>query len=333
MKSWSFFKCMKQKEDTCFSIKKELFHTSVLSKELIEIISPQFNDVIVDCTLGGGGHSRIFLQKGAKVIGLDCDGDAIRYARSINQDFSKNLSTFQINFSDIKQVLKEEGVSQVQAIVADLGVSSHQLNTAKRGFSFQLDGPLDMRMSDSISLTAEDILHSWSKEDLSQIFYEYGEEKKSRFLAKAIVDRRKKKAFRSTLDLSDFISSLSRGYSRKHPATRIFQALRITVNDELGQLQSLLKIAPQILAPQGKLAIISFHSLEDRLVKQSFKEMSTKYFYPINVASPIKNEKHFFTLLTKKPILPSSKEISQNLRARSAKLRVVERIQEQNICI
>lgn len=284
-------------------VTKEFSHQSVLPQEVITGLAIQPGGHYLDVTLGGGGHTRLILEAGGKVTALDRDQEAIEHCQILLKEYESQLSFWQGNF-----VNYQPGAIKFAGIIADLGVSSYQLDEPSRGFSFRLEADLDMRMDQNQELTAKTIINYWQEKQLADIFFKYGEERLSRRLAKIIVEER---PFQTTTKLAETISkSVPRAYryGRIHPATRIFQALRIVVNQELASLEKFLQISPPWLQPQGKIAIISFHSLEDRIVKHSLRENSQ------------------LQVLTKKPILPQEAEMAINPRARSAKLRLAEKL-------
>lgn len=266
--------------------------------------------VYLDVTLGDAGHSVALLEKYPTIslIGTDRDINAINESKERLKSFGDRIKIFNARFSEIPKILENNSIDQLSGVIADLGVSSRQIDEGDRGFSFQQDGPLDMRMGRSKTL-ARDIVNSWPEKDLADLFYEYGEERKSRRIAKQICIQRKKKKFETTADLSDFISKILPKSGKINPATKTFQALRIAVNAELEELNSLLNEMPLKLKNGGHLVIISYHSLEDRMAKKSFKEWS----------------KSNYRLPFKKPLIPSKDEIATNRRSRSAKMRVLER--------
>lgn len=279
-------------------------HIPVLAQEVVDGLAVQPRGLYLDATVGGGGHAGLILATAAEVrlIGLDQDEQAIAAAQVSLEEFGDRVELHHTNFAKF-----DPGTQQFDGILADLGVSSAQFDIGDRGFSFRHPAPLDMRMNQQQELTAAEIINTWDEVDLANLFYTYGEERLSRRIARRIVERR---PFQTTTDLADVIfHSVPRSYryGRIHPATRVFQALRIAVNAELTVLETLLKVAPTWLKPDGRLAIISFHSLEDRLVKHAFRASAE------------------LRVLTKKPIQPTQQEVQQNPRARSAKLRVGER--------
>jgi len=280
-------------------------HVPVLPRELIEGLAITPGGLYLDATLGYGGHTKLILEAApeVKVVAIDLDKKAIAHCQTLLADYGQRIQFWQGNFADYQpQELKFDG------IIADLGVSSAQLDTPERGFSFRHEASLDMRMNQQQSLNAEEIVNQWDEVKLADIFYNYGEERWSRRIAKRIVENR---PFDSTTALASAIARCyppKQRYGRIHPATRVFQALRIAVNQELISLDKFLGRAPQWLKAEGRIGIISFHSLEDRLVKHQFRNSS------------------ILRVLTKKPIQPQSEEIAENPRARSAKLRLAERL-------
>lgn len=302
------------------------YHIPVLLPEVLHFMGPEKGKVLVDGTLGGGGHTEALLKSGAQVIGIDQDDQALAYARERLAGYAGQFSGLKGNFSSMPQLLAEAGYEQVDGILVDIGVSSWQLDEADRGFSFAKDGPLDMRMNRSTGLTAADLVNTASEQELKNIFFQYGEERASNKIARRIIERRQQQPFVTTLDLADFVSSFIPRGGKSHPATRIFQALRIAVNDELGVLKELLAQAANMLRPGGRLAVITFHSLEDRIVKQFFKHASTQQIDRKEWPEPRPNPDYHFKLLTRRPVVAAEDELKTNRRSRSAKLRVVEKI-------
>ena len=303
-------------------------HISVLLEETISYLVPDGRqvDFAIDGTLGAGGHTRALLEAGVEeVMSFDLDLQAIAIASENLGEFSGRAHIVHDSYMNMAQHAKKIGRDSADAILLDLGVSSMQFDTAERGFSFRFDAPLDMRFNpDSDNPTAADIINTWTDNALAEIFFKYGEEKHSRKLARDIV---KQRPFATTQELADMIDAAmpNRHKLNIHPATRIFQALRIAVNDELQTVEKALPIAIDMLKSGGRLAVISFHSLEDRIVKQVFKEASTEIIAPPGMAS-IEEKEAIVKLITRKPIVPSYAEIEANPRSRSSKLRVVEKI-------
>ena len=292
-------------------------HTTVLLHEAVDGLNLKPDSVFVDATLNSGGHSELVLSKldgNVRVIGIDIDADAI--ARAQVRIDSKNATFFQENFRNLDKVLAEAGVEKVDGIIFDLGLSSNQIEESGRGFSFKSDEPLLMTMKKdlkSMDVTASEIVNSWAEESLADIIYGYGEDRFSRRIAKAIVAAREIRPIETAGQLAEIVASAvpKFGFKKINPATKTFQAIRIAVNDELGAIKEALPKAFEKLNPGGRISIISFHSLEDRIVKRFFKE---------------KSEAGEGKLITKKPITPSPQEIAENPRSRSAKLRIIEKI-------
>lgn len=299
---------------------EESRHKPVLLEEVIKFLICQSAGIYVDCTVGSGGHARLILERTApegRLIGLDWDAQAIRRASQNLASFGTRATLINKNFREIGEVLKSLGIQKVNGILLDLGVSAEQIEDGERGFSFQRDGPLDMRMSAEITTTAKDLVNNLSAAELRDIFRKYGEEKWADRIAKAIVQQRQSAPINSTGELVKIIKkAIPFPRPRLHPATRPFQALRIAVNKELENLEIFLNQAPELLLPKGRMVVISFHSLEDRLVKNRFRELVRG------------NKQGFsaFCLLTPKPVTSPRPEIKTNPRARSAKLRAIEKI-------
>lgn len=286
--------------------------------EVLAALNPQDEHVIVDGTFGGGSYSRAILESAnCKVIGLDRDKSAIERGNEIAKNYDGRLSLIQTQFGEIANL----GLGEIDAVVLDIGVSSYQIDQAERGFSFTKDGPLDMRMGDGE--TAAEVLATRTEAEIAKIFWDYGEEKNSRRIARAIVNDRDEKPFVSTLQLAGLCERVYGHKKEKiHPATRVFQALRIYVNDELGELERALDGAFQILKPNGRIVIVTFHSLEDRIVKNFFNERA-KISQGSRFAPVLEQAKPTLELLYRKPVIASDKEINENPRSRSAKLRAV----------
>ena len=296
------------------------YHTSVLLHESINGLAIKPNCIYVDATFGGGGHSKEIwkqLGKAGKLFGLDQDEDAAKNAPDDNR-----FTLVQANFRELKRFLRLHDALPVDGILADLGVSSWQFDTAERGFSYRFDGPLDMRMNRVAEKTAADVLNEYTAEQLQKMFSEYGEVRNSKTLANAIVDSRTQKEFETIADLLSICEVNQTGEKHKYLA-QVFQAIRIEVNDELGALKSLLEQSTEVLASGGRLAVITFHSLEDRVVKNYMKHGS---FGDEPVKDFFGNVEKKFKVITKKPIEASEKEKKENSRSRSAKLRVAEKI-------
>ena len=294
-------------------------HLPVLVEEVLEFLDCRPDRVYVDGTVGSGGHSRKILEKSSptgRLIGLDWDAEAIERARKSLHSFEGRVVLSRENFRNLPSVLKTLSVPAVDGILLDLGVSTEQLESRGRGFSFRWEAPLDMRMSQETETTAQDLVGDLSSEDLEALLREYGEERWARKIARNIVRRRQTAPIRTTGELVKAVEqSIPAPRGRIHPATRTFQALRISVNEELDNLKAFLDAAPDLLRSKGRLCIISYHSLEDRIVKIFFRQWTRG----------CKGEEKPFALLTPKPVLPEAEEVSRNPRARSAKLRAVEK--------
>lgn len=298
------------------------YHVPVLPAETREWMDAGPGAFIIDGTLGGGGHSEMFLEAGASVLGVDRDPEALSHARQRLAAYGDRFTTWEGNFATIPAHPDLLGGRRADGLLLDLGVSSRQLDAAERGFSFQKDGPLDMRMGPGSRWTAADIVNTWSEDDLVRILFQFGEEPKARRIASAIVKRRAQRPFDTTLDLANHIEATIGRHGRTHPATRAFQAIRMAANEELESLASVLDAVPRILKPGGRLLIITFHSLEDRMVKQFLKKHSAPFIDDPGWPEPLPNPDRCFELLQRKAIPPTSEEVFLNPRARSAKLRV-----------
>lgn len=305
----------------------EFSHKSVLLNETIENLKIKEDGIYADLTLGKGGHSKEILKKLSPkglLIGLDQDRDAIMAARENLKDFS-NVLYFNENFENIENVLDEAGFNRIDGALMDIGVSSYQIDNGDRGFSYIKDGPLDMRMNEENELTAKKIVNDYSLDELWEIFSKYGEERYSKTIAKAIVDYRKMHEINTTLQLRNIVMK-SVNTNEAHPEKRVFQALRIEVNRELEVLENTLEKIVDRLNKNGRICVITFHSLEDRIVKNKFKEMSKKCICPPDFPVCVCNHEKKVKLISKKPILPSKEELKVNSRSHSAKLRVCERV-------
>jgi 16S rRNA (cytosine1402-N4)-methyltransferase len=303
-----------------------VYHRPVLLREVLELLKPKPGLLIVDGTCGGGGHTEALLESGADVLALDQDPDAVRHVSEQLAHFSRHLIVRQANFRRAASVLDELGVPTIGGALLDLGVSSRQLENAQRGFSFVRNGPLDMRMDPRTKLTAAKILNEYGEEELTRLFRELGEEPAARRIASLIVKMRRTSPFRETLPLARAIEKLVGRHGRHHPATQVFQALRMEVNDELGALEEGLRILTARLAPGGRIAVITFHSLEDRIVKNFFRDHSQEWLDKPEWPEAKRNPDHDLELVTPKPVEPTDDEQRANPRSRSAKLRVAEKI-------
>ena len=297
------------------------FHRPVLLKEVIENLKIKKNGKYIDGTVGGAGHSEAILKLGGNILGIDYDPEALSYAREHlsaacpfpdkNRELDASWRLARGNFKDLGKIAKDNGFQVVDGILLDLGVSSYQLDTPGRGFSFNSDEFLDMRMDPDLKVSAQDLINGLNKDELEKLFQKFAQEKRFRQLAKAIVDARCLAPIKTGRQLAEIILQVKFKKGKIHPATQIFQALRIAVNNEINNLKEVLPEALKILKPGGRLVIISFHSGEDKIVKQFFKDQE---------------EKGFIKKIFKKPLSPSAEEIRSNPRSRSAKLRVAEKI-------
>ncbi len=310
----------------------EFKHTSVLLNETIESLDIKPDGIYIDGTLGGGGHSyeicRRLKDKG-RLIGIDQDEDAIAAARKRLEEFGDKVTIVRDNYCNFKQILDDLGISGVDGIVLDLGVSSYQLDNTERGFTYKYDTPLDMRMDQRQQLTAKTIVNEYDEQALYRIIRDYGEEKFAKNIAKHIAAARKEKTIETTYELNDIIKAAVPARMRVeggHPSKRTFQAIRIECNRELEVLESSLEDMVNMLNPFGRLCIITFHSLEDRIVKNAFREMENPCTCPPDFPVCVCGKVPYGKAVPHKAILPSQKEIEENKRSKSAKLRVFERI-------
>ena len=296
-------------------MKHSHYHVSVLLQDVLDYLKPRSGGVYIDATLGGGGHSLEILKQGGQVLAIDQDQDAIDHIKNELKIDNAKLTIVHDNFAHIGEIARQNGLGPpsggVDGILFDLGISSHHVDTAERGFSFLKEGPLDMRMDMSGQVTAADLVNGLTERELSELFTRYGEEPFAKRIAKAIVQERKNGPIFKTTQLAEVIRRVIPGHTAVHPATKVFQALRIAVNDELHVIDSALVQSIELLRPGGRLVVISFHSLEDRIVKQTFSTYEKK-----GIGKQV----------LKKPLVPSEKEQEVNNRSRSAKLRVFEKI-------
>lgn len=307
----------------------EFSHITVLPEEAVEGLDIHENGIYVDGTTGGGGHTEKIaeiLQNTGHIYAFDKDPDAIQFASQRLSRF-QNITFIQSDFSMIREELAHFGVDGIDGILLDLGVSSHQLDKPERGFSYLHDAPLDMRMSQN-GVSAADIVNTWDEQDISDILFRYAEEKYARSIAKGIVETREKAPIKTTLELSEIVSSNVPAKVRreKNPSRKTFQALRIAVNGELDSLEKVLSDGFELLKPKGRMSIITFHSLEDRMVKQTFANYTRGCTCPPDFPICVCGNQPKGKLINKKPIAPTSEEQSENRRSRSAKLRVIEKI-------
>jgi 16S rRNA (cytosine1402-N4)-methyltransferase len=302
------------------------YHRPVLVAEAVELLAPRAGALIVDGTLGGGGHTEEILRTGADVLALDQDPDAIEYASERLSSYGGRVTLRQINFRNAAEVLDQLGIVGIGGALLDLGVSSRQLENAERGFSVMRNGPLDMRMDPRQELTAAMVVNSYSEEELTRLFRDLGEEPAARRIASQLVKQRKTAPFHDTLQLAKAVEKIVWRHGRRHPATQVFQALRMEVNDELGALEEGLRALSARLESGARIAVITFHSLEDRIVKNFFRDRSREFLDRPEWPEPKPNPDFAFRLITSKPIEPGENEQRSNPRSRSAKLRVAEKI-------
>ncbi|MCL2216074.1 MAG: 16S rRNA (cytosine(1402)-N(4))-methyltransferase RsmH [Defluviitaleaceae bacterium] len=313
----------------------EFSHVPVLPAESVRALNIKPDGVYVDGTLGGGGHSALILQNltpQGRLIGIDRDENAVAAASERLRAY-KNFLPIHGNFHDMPEILAEQNIPAVDGVLLDLGISSYQIDTPERGFSFRHDGPLDMRMDKTHSVTARDIVNECEEKRLAYIFFTYGEERNSRRIARAICEARKAASIETTVQLSAIIERTSPPYhgAGLHPATRSFMALRIAVNNELEPLEGVLRNIVPFLSPSagesgGRFAVITFHSLEDRIVKKTFASLENPCLCPRDIPYCVCGKVQELKVITRKPIIPSPEEILLNRRAHSAKLRVAERL-------
>jgi len=306
-------------------------HYSVMCKEIIESLNIKPDGIYVDATLGYAGMSSKILEnlnKKGLLIGIDQDKEAREYSNNVLSKISDNYKIIDANFVELREKLEELGIKKIDGIIFDLGFSSPQIDDEKRGFSFMKDAPLDMRMNLDGNLTAKDVVKNFKEEELVTCFFEYGEEKLSKVIAKKIVDYRKTKDIETTLELVEIIKSAvgANYFYKNHPERKIFQAIRIVVNDEIEVLKKVLPDAIEILNSGGRMSVITFHSLEDRIVKKVFKDNSEVNEIFKGLPSIPEEYRPKIKLINKKPIMASEEELKENSRSHSAKLRVVERV-------
>jgi 16S rRNA (cytosine1402-N4)-methyltransferase len=312
-------------EEEAPEVEEFIYHRPVLESEVLELLEPKPGSLIVDATCGGGGHTEAFLESGANVLALDRDPDAIQHVSEQLARFGERLAVQKANFRCATRVLDDLGIRTIGGVLLDVGVSSRQLENSERGFSFMRNGPLDMRMDPRAQLTAAAIVNEYSEEQLTRLFRELGEEPAARRIASLIVKMRKTAPFRETLPLARAIEKLVGRHGRHHPATQVFQALRMEVNDELGALEDGLRALTARLERGGRIAVITFHSLEDRIVKNFFRDHSREWLDKPEWPAPQRNPDYDLRLITPKPVEPTEEERRTNPRSRSAKLRVAEK--------
>lgn len=311
--------------------KLEFEHIPVLLKEVIDGLNIKKDGFYVDGTLGGGGHSLEIAKRltTGKLIGIDQDLNAIKKAREVLKNYSDKTLLVHNNFVNIKDILRDLEIERVDGILLDIGVSSHQLDQEERGFSYNKDAPLDMRMDKTRDFTAWDVVNKYSQIELEKIIWEYGEERWAKRIAEFIVEERKVEPIDTTLDL---VNTIKKAIPKKvrmeghHPAKKTFQAIRIEVNKELDVLERSIPIMCRLLNKGGRLCIITFHSLEDRIVKEEFKELNKDCICPPEFPICVCDKEKEIQIITRKPIIPTTEEIERNPRARSSKLRIAERV-------
>lgn len=305
-------------------------HYSVMRRQCIDALQVRPDGIYVDMTLGGGGHSLLIAEQltTGRLIGIDRDADALKAASERLSSYSDRVTLIKDNYKNIASVLESLSVSAVDGILCDLGVSSYQLDEPERGFSYRFDAPLDMRMDREQMLTAADIVNTYSAEQLAEIIFKYGEERYARKIARNIVSARQKAPIQTTMELTALIQAAfppRERFGDKHPAKRTFQALRIEVNQELKDLDRAFEDAIGLLKPGGRIAVMTFHSLEDRIVKNLFRRLSQGCICDKNIPVCICNNKEVIKLITRKPILADESELAENNRSKPAKLRVGEK--------
>jgi 16S rRNA (cytosine1402-N4)-methyltransferase len=306
----------------------EFVHKPVMPEECAAGLKIRPSGIYADGTLGGGGHSKIILQHGGAVIGIDRDDDAILQAKTALAGFS-DIIFERDNFSNILHILARNNIKQIDGALLDLGVSSYQLDFAGRGFSYRQDGPLDMRMDRRSKLSAFDVVNFYPEKKLTEIFYKYGEERWAKRIAGFIADARKVSPVKTTFELVEIIKKAVPRRARDenvHPARRVFMAVRIETNAELSLLASAVADFVSALAPGGRMCVITFHSLEDRIIKETFRELADPCVCPKDFPHCVCGKKPIVNIITRKPIIPSLEEIKNNARAKSAKLRICEKI-------
>ena len=308
------------------------YHVPVMLAEVLEFLQPQGGQTFIDCTLGGGGHALEIIkqiQPDGKLIGIDRDEEALRAAADSIKEFSENVILEKGNFAEISEIAERNGVKEVNGVLFDLGVSSHQLESAERGFSFRYDAPLDMRMDIRQVTTARELVNSLSEKKLAELMWKFGEERWAKRIAKFIIERRGRKPIETTGELVETILAAVPAKARPetiHSATKTFQALRIAVNRELEALQTGLDAAIYMLAKGGRICVLSYHSLEDRIVKQTFARHAGRCECPPGLPVCVCGAEKRIEILTKRPVVASDEEVRSNPRARSAKLRVAVRL-------
>ena len=304
------------------------YHQPVLLHECISYLNIRTSGIYVDGTLGGGGHSEAILRENhsCRVIAFDADLDAIRSAETRLRPYADRILIEQSNFRHLKTILDKHKILSINGLLLDLGVSSFQLDHSQKGFSYRFDAPLTMQMNDREAFTARDVVNDYSEKELADIFFHLGEERHSRKIARAIVKARTLHPIETTAQLAEEVARIIPERFQKKTLSRVFQAIRIQVNDELNSLKQVLKESLDVLEPKSRLVVLSYHSLEDRIVKEFFRYESSDKIPDLNYPELSKSKQPRLAIVIKKPILPTEEEISQNPRARSAKLRVAEKL-------
>ena len=304
------------------------YHKPVLFDEVIENIVTNKEGVYLDCTLGGAGHTQGILENTSEkgvVIAIDQDDDAIEFAGKKLENYKERIKIFKDNFKNLDTVLYMAGYEKVSGILMDIGVSSYQLDDPERGFSYKYEAKLDMRMNKNAKISAYEVINEFSEQEIADILYKYGEEPKSRRIARKITEARKEKSIETTTELADIVIRAIGKSMKRHPAKRTFQAVRMYVNKELEVLEEALEKAVELLEDRGRLLVITFHSLEDRIVKNKFREFEKPCKCPPNIPICVCGKESLGKVITKKPIVAGELELNDNSRAHSAKLRVFER--------
>ena len=304
------------------------YHKPVLFDEVIENIVTNKEGVYLDCTLGGAGHTQGILENTSEkgvVIAIDQDDDAIEFAGKKLENYKERIKIFKDNFKNLDTVLYMAGYEKVSGILMDIGVSSYQLDDPERGFSYKYEAKLDMRMNKNAKISAYEVINEFSEQEIADILYKYGEEPKSRRIARKITEARKEKKIETTTELADIVIRAIGKSMKRHPAKRTFQAVRMYVNKELEVLEEALEKAVELLEDRGRLLVITFHSLEDRIVKNKFREFEKPCKCPPNIPICVCGKESLGKVITKKPIVAGELELNDNSRAHSAKLRVFER--------
>jgi len=311
------------------------FHEPVMLKEVLDFLQPQSGKTYIDCTVGGGGHALEIVKRilpDGRLIGLDRDEEALIAAAECLSEYRENVILEKANYADLEAVMERLGVRSADGALLDLGVSSRQLESPERGFSFRHDSDLDMRMDRSDRVTAKEIVNAWSERRLSEVIWTYGEERWAKRIAKFIVERRSRRPIRTTRELAEIILAAVPAGARTeriHPATKSFQAIRIAVNREIESLQAGLDAGISLLAPGGRVCVLSYHSLEDRVVKETFARHAGRCTCPSGLPICVCGAKKSIRILTKRPLTPTDEEVRVNPRSRSAKLRAAEKLPNQ----